>query len=332
MPADDYLYDPFSRGPYPVGVRTLQARDPRRDRVFPVELWYPAAAQHIGQDLDPATRDAFVEPGAAPRHQSAIRAAAAQPGRYPLVLFSHSSGGDRRQSSFLCTHLASHGYLVAALDHSERVTPELLRREGENPEQFAARIQGWISNRVPDISFLLDRLLEGEVWDTAVAVDPTRVGIVGHSFGGWTALAAPEVVRGIRAVVALAPGGSSNPPPNIIPATLTFDWGRDVPTLYLVAEDDRALPLAGMFELFERTRSTKRMLILRRADHMHFADDFEPGPGQHGTAEAHLFVRALTLAHFDAFLRDHEAARRFWTGDLERLLADRGIDMTVSAP
>src|SRR5437763_11084462 len=41
-------------------------------------------------------------------------------------------------------------------------------------------------------------------------------------------------------LVALAPGGSSRPPPNIIPAKLTFAWGRDVPTLYLVAEDDTA--------------------------------------------------------------------------------------------
>ncbi len=38
-------------------------------------------------------------------------------------------------------------------------------------------------------------------------VDPDRVGIVGHSFGGWTALAAPEVEPRIRAVVALGPGG-----------------------------------------------------------------------------------------------------------------------------
>lgn len=37
----------------------------------------------------------------------------------PLIVFSHYSGGHRRSATFLCTHLASHGYVVAVLDHSE---------------------------------------------------------------------------------------------------------------------------------------------------------------------------------------------------------------------
>ena len=93
---------------------------------------------------------------------------------------------------------------------------------------------------------------------TEAHVDPDRVGIVGHSFGGWTALAAPDVEPRIRAIVALAPGGGSNPKPGILPLKLTFRWGRDIPTLYLVAENDVPLPLDGINELFERTPSAKR--------------------------------------------------------------------------
>jgi len=59
--------------------------------------------------------------------------------------------------------------------------------------------------------FLLDHLLSGAGWDSEARVDPTRIGIVGHSFGGWTALAVPEVDERIHAVVALAPGGNSKP-------------------------------------------------------------------------------------------------------------------------
>jgi dienelactone hydrolase len=88
-------------------------------------------------------------------------------------------------------------------------------------------------------------------------LDPSQVGIVGHSFGGWTALAAPDLDRRIRAVVALAPAGASQRKPGIIPATLALNWGHDVPTLYLVAENDTALPLAGMYEIFERTPAKK---------------------------------------------------------------------------
>jgi len=147
---------------------------------------------------------------------------------------------------------------------------------------------------------------------------------VGHSFGGWTALAAPAVEWRISAVVALAPGGSSQPKPGIIPVKLTFTWGRDVPTLYLVAENDTSLPLAGMYELFERTPATKQMVILRRADHLHFMDNVEEVhetvramtfPGELAWIlkemrpiaelcsgeQAHLFVRGLTLCHMGQY-------------------------------
>src|SRR2546426_6930856 len=49
-------YDPFVRGRFPVGVRTIQALDTVRNRLFPCEIWYPAAAQHTGQDIAPGTR------------------------------------------------------------------------------------------------------------------------------------------------------------------------------------------------------------------------------------------------------------------------------------
>ncbi len=252
-------YDPFLEGRFPVGVRTIEALDTARNRPFNCEIWYPAKVP---------SRDA-----------------AAEPGTYPLIVYSHPSGGHRRAATFLCTHLCSHGYVVAALDHSEAVVAELKRRDGENEEQKIARWNAVIANRVPDLRFLLDHLLAN--WSSEANLDPTRIGVVGHSLGGWTALAATAREQRIRAVVALAPGGSSRPRPGILPVKLAFDWRRDVPTLYLVAENDSSLPLAGMYELFQRTPATKQMVILRRADHMHFMDNVE---------EMHELVRAMPIA------------------------------------
>jgi len=237
--------------------------------------------------------------------------------------------------------------VVAALDHSELIASDLAAKPDETAEQRTARAEAWAANRVPDLVFLIDRVLHGEI-----LIDPARIGAVGHSFGGWTVLAAPNVEPRIRAVVALAPAGSSHTKPGIIPARLAFHWTRDVPALYLVADEDVCLPLTGMFELFERTPAAKRMFILRRADHLHFMDNVEQ---QHETVramkfpgelawiseemrpitelcsgdQAHLFVRGLTLCHMDATLRQKEEAERFLAGDLAGELARRGVGIIV---
>ena len=349
MGANDY--DPFGRGKFPVGVQTINAHDAARDRLFPCEIWYPAAGDYAGQDQDPEKHDVFsIPPGDKPRRQAAVRGVAADEGSFPLIIFSHHSGGNRRSATFLCTHLASHGYVVAAIDHSEVVAPELGRKEGESPERQAERIAGWISSRVPDARFIIDYLLSGAGGKMPVNVDPTRIGIVGHSFGGWTSLAAPDVEARIQAVVALAPGGASRPKPGILPLKLAFDWGRDIPALFLVGDNDVSLPLEGMLEILERTPGTKQMVILRRADHMHFMDNVEemhelvrtmPATPEFALiqqemlpiselcsgADAHLFIRGLTVSHFDAVLKEDDDARAFLAADIEGAVRRRGVDV-----
>jgi pimeloyl-ACP methyl ester carboxylesterase len=109
--------------------------------------------------------------------------------------------------------------------------------------------------------------------------------VVGHSFG-WTALAAPEREPRVRAVVALAPGGSSCPVPGVLPLTLAFGWERLVPLLILTGDRDVPVPLNGVQEVFSRAPEPERMFVLRRADHEHFADDVEA---------SHEALRAMTL-------------------------------------
>jgi predicted dienelactone hydrolase len=292
-------YDPFARGPFSVAVRAADAIDrDRRDRRLPFEVWYP-------------------EDGVA--------------STYPMVLYSHASYGHRRQASFLSTHLASHGYVVAAADHLGNATVDFAERSarlatGElrprTPEEAEAYVRQIIADRVPDLRFLLDRMLSGEL---SHRIDERRIGLAGWSFGGWAVLATPEADDRIRAVAAMAPAGSSKPLPGIIPATLTFEWKRDVPTIFLAAERDRFTPLTGQYELFERARSSKRMFILRGADHQHFGDQIDE-PGACSPEQAHLFTRALALAHMDAVLKEHRAARVFLADDPVAALRERGVE------
>lgn len=305
------VYDPFAKGPHRVIERTIHFDDTARNRRFPAEVWSPDGDER----------------------------------EHPLVLFSHAAAQGRRSATFLCSHLASHGYVVAAMDHSELVAPELARPAAESDEQRKRRWDAVIASRVPDIRLLLDGMIEER------NVDETAIGLAGHSFGGWTVLAAAEADSRIRSVVAMAPAGAPNPKPGILPVSLALSR-RDVPTLYLVAENDTSLPLQGMFEIFDSTPSAKLMVILRRADHLHFLDEFErahealrtaPASGDlaaiqkemrpvaelHSRAEAHAFTRSLALAHFDATLRQRAEAKQFLAGDLEAVLAKRGIEARV---
>ena len=350
-------YDPFARGPHPVGVRTLSLSDAARgNRSLPAEVWYPAADAHAGRDHDPATPDAFeLIPGFPTLSQDAVRDATPRAGRHPVVLFSHGYGGHRRQSTFLCTHLASHGYVVGSVDHTGNTMLDVMRQiiqaqsGGELPP-FAEQARGLARQRQPDMSFLLDTLRDGEFGALA---DAERVGATGHSFGGWTTIVTTAHDRRIRAAVPLAPAGGWNPLSDefTVPDD-DFAWGRDVPTLYIVADRDTILPLRGTRELFERTRSPKRMIVLRNADHMHFCDRveeiheifrtmpmdriFEPirhqippitelCPGVHALDA----IRGLALAHFDAHLKGSGAAAAVVRGDVAARLAARGITVDV---
>jgi dienelactone hydrolase len=352
-------YDPFERGSSPVGVRTFNWNDPAREhRPLPVEVWYPATDAHRGQDTAEATRDAYdLIPGFPPGWQEAVRDAAPRTEKSPLVVFSHGFGAHRRQSTFLCTHLASHGYVVAAMDHTgntvfETIQAMMAAQMGEAPPDPVKTLAETMPPRPGDVTFVIDQMLAGAA-EGVPAVDADRIGMAGHSYGGWTTLMATRADRRIRAALPLAPAGGWTPlPGEALGKALDFGWGRDVPTLYLVADNDTILPLRGIRELYDRTASPKKMLVLANADHMHFCDRIEeihelfrmmPPPVFDTLVKsikpiselcasdgAYKFVRGLGLAHMDAHVRGSEAAARFLAGDLPATLRAHGIDAALA--
>jgi predicted dienelactone hydrolase len=349
-------YDPFERGSLPVGVRTVVAVDAARGgRTLPVEVWYPATDELAGRDLAPDTCDRFdVLPGFPPAQQQAVRDATPRTGSFPLIVFSHGFGGHRRQSTFVCTHLASHGYVVAAPDHTGNTLIEVfqaamaLQMGGAKPD-VVGMLRSFVELRPTDVSFTIDGVLDGSIGGVADVVDATRIGMAGHSFGGWTTLVTTARDQRIRAALPLAPAGGASPlPVDVLRDSLDFAWGREVPTLFLVAELDSLLPLDGMPELLERTPSRqKKMVVLEKADHMHFcdrieevhemvrmlaapmfaevADRFRPISELCAPEPAYRFARGLALAHMDAHLRARPEAARLLEDDLPAVLAAQGI-------
>ncbi len=360
-------YDPFARGPHPVGVRSVELHDAGRGRTLPVEIWYPATAEYAGRDLDDASRDHYaVLPSTPDVSQDAVRDAEPLAGPFPLIAFSHGSGGHRRQTTHLCSHFASHGYAVAAPDHvgntvldqMELFTAAQTSGAEPDPNEFLRASAG---HRPPDLRLVIDRVLAGEAGLPAAALDPDRVGASGHSFGGWTVLMAAQVDSRIRALLPLAPAGGKTPLPGaeVLSDALDFGPGRAVPTLYLVAERDTLLPLEGMLDLVARTPEPRRVIVLRNADHMHFCDRVEEAhemfrllgkllqnaPTQSvfaaivrrvppiaelcPGAQAYPYLQGLGLAHFDACLRERPEAQAFLAGDLRAAVAARGVEVDL---
>jgi predicted dienelactone hydrolase len=363
-------YNPFARGPYPVGVRTIQLADTERNnRPVTVEIWYPAAARYRGQDLDPATRDRFTfAPEMPEASQDAVRNADPAGGQFPLVMHNHGFFGHRRVNTTLCTHLASHGYIVASNDVPGNTTGDLMNdviahRRGGRPT--APPPQEINRTRVAIASFVIESVTAGAEPLLADHLDATRVGACGQSAGGWTTLGLNSVNQRMAASFAIEPTWGNR---GMLPEAAEMaselrlnDWGRPVPTFVLAGEVDRLIVLEDLRELYTKLRAPKAFANLRGAGHWHFNDNAEAGhetfrqmyltsfpddsfdtralgiamrPFAELCSEAHAAdtQRALCLAHMDAHLKDNDAAAAFLDDNLAEAFARRGIDLEVAAP
>lgn len=111
------------------------------------------------------------------------------PERVPVIVISHGLGDERESYTYLATYLAQRGFAVATLDHP-----------GSNSDQIAQLLAGLSSdvidtrefiNRPEDITELINAIqnfaLESAEWRSRL--DTQNVGLIGQSFGGYTALA-----------------------------------------------------------------------------------------------------------------------------------------------
>lgn len=133
--------------------QTLTLEDKRRDRIFPADIYLPVTSRPS-----------------------------------PVVVISHGLGSDRNSLAYLATQLASYGFAVAVPEHpgsnAEQLRLLLTGRANtaEEPSEFI--------NRPYDVKYLLDQLQVLSKTDPNYQyLNLTQVGVIGQSFGGYTALA-----------------------------------------------------------------------------------------------------------------------------------------------
>ncbi len=131
-------------------------------------------------------------------------------GRLPLLLFSHGFHGCSNQSSHLMNLLAAEGYFIVAPVHRDAACGKLPETLRSKPS--FRKIESWDSrtyeDRRDDFVRLVQALRKDPSW--SVKIDWDRVGIIGHSLGGYTALGLAGGWPGwkmpeIKAVIALSP-------------------------------------------------------------------------------------------------------------------------------
>ncbi|MEM6522121.1 MAG: alpha/beta hydrolase, partial [Cyanobacteria bacterium P01_C01_bin.70] len=144
-------------GQLAVEQRSLLLQDRERDRTYPVDLYQPADLEAIAESI-------------------------------PVMVVSHGYGDTRTHPETIAAarSLAANGFVVAVPEHvgSHKAYQDDLAK-GLTHESFEAME---FINRPLDIRFLLDTLEQQNNTEFQGRLQLDRVGLVGHSFGGYTAL------------------------------------------------------------------------------------------------------------------------------------------------
>jgi dienelactone hydrolase len=270
----------FTRtGPLGVGETTLRLPTDGA----PVEVWYPAtkasvagkpiATYNVATWLPPALQKRIPAGFSVTYPSGGVVGVPVAPGRYPLVVFSHGYAGFRDQSTFLTAFLASWGFVVAAPDHYSRDLTEVLGGPTAATE------------KTTDVEDLEATIALMGTQDRAATspfhghIDTAKVGAVGHSAGGAAveALAAtdPKVATfiGLAGATVGSFGQSKKGPGSIVPHQ---------PGLLMSGTSDQVVKTSSIVSAYGHLRSPKRLILIRGAGHLVFADLCEVGSGQGG--------------------------------------------------
>lgn len=177
-------------GPYGVSysTRTLLWDSPLGPRELHLASWAPSPAPNSGLDY----RD-LVESAGASKDSTLAE------GRFPLAVFSHGHQGYAEVSAFLMEHLASHGFVVLAPDHTGNTLFDGPDRQTsiywQRPMDLSAALD-WAE--APGDDALAGHIGEGVV-------------VLGHSFGGYTVHALAGAVYSEARLAACAGEGDGTP-------------------------------------------------------------------------------------------------------------------------
>lgn len=282
-------------GPFGVGQRSLTLSSNGAN----VKVWYPAnpnayhgqSASYNVVDLLPSSLKSLAKGVAVVYPSGAISNIEVASGRFPLVIFSHGFAGFNTQSTFLTSHLASWGFIVAAPNHDDRDLTAVL-----NNFLTGKGLGTTHSNDVTDLENTISLMGSQNATNSSPFfqhIDMNRIGAVGHSAGGAAVekLAVEDhqvkVFIGLAGATVGAFGQTANGAGSTVPS---------VPGLLESGTADQVVPTKTMVAAYNHLNQPKRFITLTNAGHLVFSDICQISPGQGGllgaAAKIHLPVPA----------------------------------------
>jgi predicted dienelactone hydrolase len=291
-----------------VATELITLHDSARNRDVPVKIYYPANAK-------------------AP---------------CPMIIFSHGLGGSREGYGYLGEHWAGCGYICVHLQHAGS-DDAVWRDAGINGYAQLTRAAADpvnAINRAADVTFVIDQMLAASKTTNLGGRDPFRglvnekeVGMAGHSFGAWTALAVIGEKNGagrtftdprIKCAIAMSapvPGGAASAVgefTNIRVPVFHMTGTRDDSPIGETKAADRRIPYD------QSTTPGSCLLILDGADHMTFSGHAF-GAYLREDARYQAIILSASTAFWDAALRGDQSARDWlYHGGFTALLGKQG--------
>ena len=237
-----------------VGSRYIQVKDETNDISFPVLVQYPTHQPSSPATFGPYTMDISTN-------------ARILEGHFPLVIISHGNGGSHLLYRTISTYLEKSGYVVVMIEHYGN------NRDNNELERSIVNLQ----YRPRHVSLTIDKLLSENAFGQSLILD--KIAIIGHSFGGYTALAlaggTPWTQTGnkvevqndprIKALVLMAPAAAYYTPEGSLDKV-------NIPILLLVAEHDQFIPKKWAAEIVINGVPDKSKLTVRTIDNAgHFS-------------------------------------------------------------
>lgn len=239
-----------------VGCRQIEIKDHVKGISFPVLIQYPTLVPSEPTAFGPYVMDVSVN--AEPLEDT-----------FPLVMISHGNGGSHLLYRTISTYLAQNGFVVGMVEHyGNNRNNNSLEYTREN-----------LVNRPAHISLAIDVMLTED--PIGKHINKEKIAIIGHSMGGYTALAlaggvawekegekvATEPDARIVALVLLAPGAG---------------WFKNsldkvtVPILLYMAEHDPVTPLWNAEIILEGVTDPTRVTyrLVKNAGHFSFLSPF----------------------------------------------------------